>query len=261
MNPIIWIILSLVAGPLTYTIWNFTWSRIKNPTVDFDKNYLFSMLITMIVSIVVVPYLLNNQIISESLIPLIVVGCVAIGYTANALINTPLTYSINQTKLLNPKIKSITTVERRIIEIVGVIGLIGIVCVAGVFAAVSYTSTISASGTITGVGVNIYSDAGGTIPLTSVNWGNINPGGAGNTATATIYLKSTSNVPVILTLSSNNYVPAAVQQYLTVSWNYVSGTPLMPNTITPITITLGASTGAPAGAFALNMVITATSTT
>jgi len=261
MNPIIWVILSLIAGPLIYTVWSFTWARIKDATTPFDKSYLFSMLITMIVSIIVVPYLLNNQIIPESILPLIVVGCTAIGYTINAIINTPLTYSKNQMKMLNPNYKSITTIERRIIEIVGVAFLIGIVCIAGVYAAVSYASTLSASGTITGVGMNIYSDAAGTIPLTSVNWGNINPGGSGNTATSTIYIKSTSNVPVTLTFTTNTYVPTSVQQYLTLSWNYATGTTIAPNTITAITLTIAASAGAPAGSFALNVVITATSTT
>ena len=261
MNPIIWVIISLVAGPILYTVWNFTWARLKNPTLGFDKNYLFSMLITMIVSILVVPYLLNNQIIPEMLIPLIVAGCLGLSYTINAIINTPLTYSMNQMKTLNPNYKTVTTVERRIIEVVGVVFLIAVVLIAGVYAAVSYSSTVSASGTITGVGLNVYADAAGTIPLTSVNWGNINPGGTGNTATATVYLKSTSNVPVTLTYTTNTYVPASVQSYLTVSWNYASGTVLAPNSITAVTLTLAASAGAPAGAFSLNIVITATSTT
>jgi hypothetical protein len=83
------------------------------------------------------------------------------------------------------------------------------------------TRTISSTGSITAVGIGVYSDSGCTTVLTSISWGALSPGA---TTTRTIYLKNNGTIPVTLTMATGNWNPASASNYITLAWdkqNYV----------------------------------------
>ncbi|MGA3191992.1 MAG: hypothetical protein ABSD73_05695 [Candidatus Bathyarchaeia archaeon] len=102
----------------------------------------------------------------------------------------------------------------------------------------SYTRQIPSTGTITAVGVNVFSDAACTQNLTSVNWGVLTPGSLANYQ---MYIKSTSNVPITLSLGTDSWNPAAAATYITLTWSYAAGTVIQPNASLPVTLTLTVS--------------------
>jgi hypothetical protein len=57
------------------------------------------------------------------------------------------------------------------------------------------------TGSISSIGVNVYTNAGGTIPCTSIDWGTITPN---STTTHTIYIKNPGNTAETLTMTSSN---------------------------------------------------------
>lgn len=257
LNVIIALIVSLVVGAVAYTLWTWLWKKLKDPATEFDKSYLYSMLVSILLTIVALPFFLNNKPIPNMLLGFVIVGSGAIGFAANALFNTPLTYLMHKVTAAatTPAVVDVKTVSRRIIEILAVIGLIACILGTSVYAVVTYTTTITSTGSITGVGVSIYSDPEGQVNLNQVNWGNIPPGGS---VTTTIYLKSTSNTPITLTYSTSGWSPAEMQSQMTLTWNY-DGTVIQPGVLKRIDLTLAASTDATPGVnFNFNIVIVAT---
>jgi hypothetical protein len=260
MNPIIWIVLASLLGSIAYTLWGYLWKQLKEPNTPFSVSYLFSMLISSLLGAIIMPFLLNNQNILDTLLPVVLVGCFSFGFTINGIVNTPLTYYINKVGELEKRLKrlsSIKTSSRRIIEIVGVIALVCAIGGASVMAALNYSTTITASGTITGVGIKVFSDNTCTVEVNSVNWGNIAPGGS---VTVSLWIKSTSTVPVTLSMQTGSWSPIGYASTLTFSWNYNNAT-ILPGAVLKTDWTLTASTTAtPGTSFSFNIVITATST-
>jgi hypothetical protein len=83
------------------------------------------------------------------------------------------------------------------------------------------TRTISNSGTVTAVGVGVYSDNACAAALSTVGWGTLNPG---DVKTYTMYVRNEGNVPVTLSMGAGNWNPATASSYITLTWdkeNYV----------------------------------------
>ena len=95
-----------------------------------------------------------------------------------------------------------------------VLATVGIVMSA--FGALTATRKIGSSGSISAIGVGIYSDGGCTIPLMGISWGTLNPGGSVN---YTLYAKNTGNIPVTLNMATSNWNPPSASSYMTVTWN------------------------------------------
>ena len=83
-------------------------------------------------------------------------------------------------------------------------------------AVLSTNQTVPLNGTITAVNLGVYSDSACTQTVTALNVGTLNPGG---TATQTVYIKNTGNIPETLTMTTNNWNPTNASTYLTLSWN------------------------------------------
>ena len=82
------------------------------------------------------------------------------------------------------------------------------------------STKLSAAGTIkiqASPGIGVYQNTQGTTPLTSINWGTLEPG---QTQSITAYIKNEGNTPVTLSLQISNWNPIAAQNYLTVTWDY-----------------------------------------
>lgn len=261
LNLIVLLVISAIIGSAAYTAWSYLWKLLKEPGTGFSRNYLYSMLLSILLAVIIMPFLLNGQSVLDKLLPVVLLGAASFGFALNVIINTPLTYYMNKVAELEKQVKplklSITTTGRCIIEAVGVIALIAAIGGASVMAALTYSATISASGTITGIGVKVFSDAQGAVEINSVNWGNIAPGGS---VTVSLWIKNTGNVPVTLSMQTGSWSPIGYASTLTLTWNYNNAV-IQPNAMLKVDWTLTASTSAtPGTSFSFNIILTATST-
>ena len=55
---------------------------------------------------------------------------------------------------------------------------------------------------------------------------------------AKICLINNGTIPTTLSMSAGDWVPLIAQQYLTITWNYASGTVLLPGASQTVTITI-----------------------
>jgi len=72
------------------------------------------------------------------------------------------------------------------------------------------------NGTIDAINLGVYSDSACTQTVTALNVGTLSPGA---TATQTVYIKNTGNIPETLTMTTNNWNPTNANTYLTLTWN------------------------------------------
>ena len=113
---------------------------------------------------------------------------------------------------------------------------------ATTYAALSTSQSLSSSGSVTIIStasLGIYSDSACTIPLTSISWGSLTPGG---TTTQTIYVKNTGTVPLTLSMATSNWSPTAANGPIAISWNK-AGTVLSSGQSTSAVLTLTVSSG------------------
>jgi len=117
--------------------------------------------------------------------------------------------------------------------------MIGTALTLTTFAAISVTQNLPSSGTVTtSANLSVYSDSGCTTPLSSINWGNLTPGG---NITQTIYIKNTSiGLSLLLSMAPSNWNPASANGPVTLTWNQVA-TRLQPGQTVAATLTLRVS--------------------
>ena len=124
------------------------------------------------------------------------------------------------------------------------IGTIAMVAVIGTilatYAAMVSSRTFSNSTGVAAVGVGVFQDSGCTTPLTSINWGILNPGDA---PFANVYVRNNGTVSVTLTMTTGNWNPSAASGNFTVTWNQQNYV-LAANSVIPATITLTVSPSA-----------------
>lgn len=125
----------------------------------------------------------------------------------------------------------------RIAVIVLSLVLVGVIA-ASTYAAISVSTTINSSGTIVAApGIAVCSDSACTVPLTTITWGSLSPGGS---TTQTIYVKNTGGSSLTLSISTSNWNPTTANGPLTISWNQ-AGTVLAPGQSIAATLTLSVS--------------------
>jgi hypothetical protein len=112
--------------------------------------------------------------------------------------------------------------------------VLGVVSTLGTFALMQYSRKISNSATLKTVGINVFQNANLTTPVTSIAWGMLEPG---QTKNSTVYLQSTSNVPITLSMYTANWNPANASEFLTLTWNY-KGQVIAPSASLPATFSL-----------------------
>ena len=96
------------------------------------------------------------------------------------------------------------------------------------------TYRIRSVGRIKGIGVDVYWDPDGTVPVIEIDWGLLDPG---DLAGVTVFVKNTKNTNITLLLNSSSWDPPEAAQYLTLDWNY-TGQVLAPEQIIPVQVTL-----------------------
>src|SRR3972149_4356370 len=108
---------------------------------------------------------------------------------------------------------------------------------AATFAFISSQKVIPSSGLVVAINVGVYSDAGCTLNLTSIDWGNVYPGGS---VPKTIYVKNTGNSPMTLSMTTTSWNPAIAAGQINVAWDR-ENTVLNAGQSTSATLTLSVS--------------------
>jgi hypothetical protein len=115
--------------------------------------------------------------------------------------------------------------------------LAAIAAILTVSGALVATQKFSNTGTVNAVGVGVFSDAGCTIPTTSIAWGALNPGASEN---VTIYIKNSGNAALVLNMTVGNWNPATAAGNMTLTWNREKYS-LSAATVVQATLTLSVS--------------------
>jgi len=76
---------------------------------------------------------------------------------------------------------------------------------------------VSSHASLKALGVEVYWNPDQTAPVTSINWGILEPG---DTKNVTVYIVNTGNVPNTLSISTGNWQPAGAADFITLTWNY-----------------------------------------
>jgi hypothetical protein len=85
------------------------------------------------------------------------------------------------------------------------------------FAVMQWTRRITASATVKTIGIGVYQDPECTVPVTEIAWGMVEPGEEKNIS---VYIKNESNVPVTLTMHTEDWSPANASLFIHFSWDY-----------------------------------------
>jgi len=109
--------------------------------------------------------------------------------------------------------------------------------VGPVLSAVQTSRTVSNTGTVKAIGVGVYWDNQCTNPLSSINWGTLEPGSSTN---VTCYIRNEGNSPSNLSMTKSNWNPPNASNYITLNWNY-GGQIINPSGVIQVTFTLAVS--------------------
>ena len=143
--------------------------------------------------------------------------------------------------------------QRATIGTVVVIAVMGLMVSA--LGALVATRTVSNSGSVTAVGVGLYSDSACTTALSAISWGTLNPG---DVKTYTIYVKNTGTVPVTLNMTVGNWNPTSASSYITLTWNQEKYVLPAGQVVTAVLTLSVSSSVSGVTSFSFNITITAT---
>ena len=106
-----------------------------------------------------------------------------------------------------------------------------------IFGQLVFRTTISSHGVVKAFLVGVYWDSNCSVPVSSIDWGLIEPGLASN---VTFYVRNEGNYAVTLFLSAENWTPENASNYLSLRWDYV-GQIINPSETVQATFSLLAS--------------------
>jgi len=84
-----------------------------------------------------------------------------------------------------------------------------------------WTHRIKNTATVKVVGVGIYKDVNFTVSVETIDWGILEPG---ETKNFSAYVKNESNVPINLTMYTEDWQPENASSFITLSWSYDGAT-------------------------------------
>jgi hypothetical protein len=264
-SPTVVAIVCALIGTIFMTVFPFIVKKANKDELKFDVSFIITMLIAGIISTTLMPLLFINNTVSISNNLFIGIGTFGFSATINYIINAVASHILNDTKRFKALALSagatITEPDQKTRQLltVGVIAfLIFCLSCSCVFAAVTISKTVTATGNITAVGdLAVFSDSTGTTQLTNVNWGNLAPG---SSVTVPVYIKNAANYQMVLSFTVSGYNPPSMASTSTVSWNYVAGTIVAQGNIQRVDLTFTAANNAPAGSFSFNIIVTGTQT-
>jgi hypothetical protein len=105
--------------------------------------------------------------------------------------------------------------------------------------ALTYPSVrLRSVGNIKALGVGVYWDSGCSQPVSSIDWGMVEPGAVKN---VTVYIRNEGNAPITLSLQTSNWNPPNAADYISLNWNY-NGQAINANQVIAVTLSLSIST-------------------
>jgi len=84
-------------------------------------------------------------------------------------------------------------------------------------AVMQWTQRIPSSAAVKAVGVGIYKDVNFTVSVTQIDWGIVEPGESKNFSA---YIVNRSNVPITLSMITENWNPVNASNFISLTWNY-----------------------------------------
>jgi len=106
--------------------------------------------------------------------------------------------------------------------------------VGQVLSALQTSRTVSNAGTVKAIGVGVFWNNECTDPLSSIDWGILEPGSSKN---VTCYIRNEGNSVSTLSMYASNWSPSNASDYLTLSWDY-GGQSINPDDVVQVTFTL-----------------------
>ena len=98
----------------------------------------------------------------------------------------------------------------------------------------SANQRIQGSGVINSINVSVYSDSQLSNIASAINWGALSPG---ETITKTVYIQNTGNIPLTLSLGTEDWTPTGTDTHISLAWNY-NGAVLESNQAVSVTLSL-----------------------
>jgi hypothetical protein len=256
LDVMLFVLLGFISGALSYTTYSYVWRLRRGER--FSWLQLASMLLSVLIDVAVSPLLTVPgavPLVLRGLSPAyVLLSSFTFGIMANFLVALPLNYYIAKAESAVRRVmrgstatlgfwgrrtadvsrlqQPVTRKFRRLWLIV--IAIVILIPASFVFASLQYQATISTTGNIKAVGVAFYVDSAGSTAISTINWGILSPG---QNVNVTLYCKSTSNVPVTLSMAVGNFNPASGGTYLACTWNY-NGSTLSVGAMIPIVFTL-----------------------
>jgi hypothetical protein len=80
-----------------------------------------------------------------------------------------------------------------------------------------WTQRIPSSATLKAVGVGIYKDVNFKVSVTQIDWGVVEPGQSKNFSA---YIVNNSNVPITLSMTTENWNLVNASNFIALTWNY-----------------------------------------
>jgi hypothetical protein len=97
------------------------------------------------------------------------------------------------------------------------ITLAGMLLTVTAASVISVSEALPSSGSIVfSINVDVYSDSACSQRLTSIDWGEISPGG---TSSQTLYIKNTGSKPLVLQMAADNWNPSEANGPIIATWN------------------------------------------
>lgn len=231
-----------ILGAIIYTAIGYIAKYLKDPQTAFNTIYIFTALLSMFLVILLsptflLPGILPFKVAGTTGYLFVIVSCFSLGFSANFLLNLPITFLLKQITNHNI-IDALKPKPRYIIYLVAFIGIIALITGASVNALAQYDASFHTTGTIkTPPNISVYSNAALTMQLEVIDWGTQEPGEHIGQIT---FIKNTGSYPIQLSLYTSDWTPAQAQSYMTVTWDYDLSV-LQPNEVKQVWINLDIS--------------------
>ena len=102
-----------------------------------------------------------------------------------------------------------------VVALAAVFGLcLGVVSTVAVM---QWTRRIPSSAALKVLGIGVYKDINFTVSVTEIDWGIVEPS---ESKSFSAYIKNESNVPITLTMHTEDWSPATASSFTTLTWDY-----------------------------------------
>ncbi len=104
-DSILMAILGVIAGTIFITLYNFAWKKIKKE-LGFDLSYVFTMLISAIASVAILPVFFINNALPPNNGLFVFLATASMGAVLNLLVNAPVSYGLGKLNVLKTALAS-----------------------------------------------------------------------------------------------------------------------------------------------------------